>query len=166
MISTQEWVFMKILNCGSADLELLNDIKYDLDDIIDCLMECSALSLHDIFREVFDKGARELQEQFELQKKDIEDEILYRIEEGKRELVKSGEMTQEELEETDEYKELISDLTLLQDGNLRPENDYSYYLNYLDTHVFMKHIDFYRRYMENTVDDIEYKMGWSFKDIN
>lgn len=30
----------------------------------------------------------------------------------------------------------------------------------------MKHIDFYRRWMENDIDTIEYKMGWNFKDIN
>lgn len=75
-------------------------------------------------------------------------------------------MTQEELEETEEHEELISDLALLKSGDLQPTNDLEFYLNYQDTHVFMKHIDFYRKYMENTVDDIEYKMGWSFKNID
>ena len=84
------------------------------------------------------------------------EEILYKIEENEA----------ENLTETEEHKEFISDLALLESGELKPEDDLSYYLNYLDTHVFMKHIDFYRRYMENTVDDIEYKMGWSFKNID
>ena len=166
MLTTQECVMTKILDCGTADLSLLDDINYDLDDILDSLMENNCLSLNGIFQSVFVEGARELQEEFENQKEDIKAEILLRIEEEKTEWVESGEMTQEELEETEEHKELVSDLALLEGGELKPEDDLSYYLNYQDTHVFMKHIEFYRRYMENTVDDIEYKMGWSFKNID
>lgn len=156
MLTTQECVMTKILDCGTADLSLLDDINYDLDDILDSLMENNCLSLNGIFQEVFIKGAEELQEEFKNQKEDIKAEILYRIEENEA----------ENLTETEEHKELISDLALLKSGELKPEEDLSYYLNYQDTHVFMKHIDFYRRYMENTVDDIEYKMGWDFKDID
>lgn len=156
MLTTQECVMMKILDCGTADLSLLDDINYDLDDILDSLMENNCLSLNGIFQEVFIKGAEELQEEFENQKEDIKAEILYRIEENEA----------ENLKETEEHKELISDLALLENGELKPENDLEFYLNYQDTHVFMKHIDFYRRYMENTVDDIEYKMGWDFKNID
>lgn len=166
MLTTQECVITKILDCGTADLSLLDDINYDLDDILDSLMENNCLSLNGIFQEVFIKGAEELQEEFENQKEDIKAEILYRIEEEKSEWVESGEMTQEELEETEEHEELISDLKLLESGDLQPANDLEFYLNYQDTHVFMKHIDFYRKYMENTVDDIEYKMGWYFKNID
>ena len=166
MLTTQECVMTKILDCGTTDLSLLNDINYDLDDIIDSLMNNNCLSLNGIFQEVFIKGAEELQEEFENKKEDIKAEILSRIEEEKTEWVESGEMTQEELEETEEHKELISDLTLLESGDLQPTNDLEFYLNYQDTHVFMKHIDFYKRYMENTVNDIEYKMGWEFKNID
>lgn len=156
MLTTQECVMTKILDCGTADLSLLNDINYDLDDIIDSLMENNCLSLNGIFQEVFIKGAEELQEEFKNQKEDIKAEILYKIEENET----------ENLTETEEHKELISDLALLESGDLQPENDLEFYFNYQDTHVFMKHIDFYRRYMENTVDDIEYKMGWDFKNID
>lgn len=156
MLTTQECVMTRILNCGTADLSLLDNINYDLDDILDSLMENNCLSLNGIFQKVFIRGAEELQEEFENQKEDIKAEILYRIEEDEA----------ENLTETEEHKELISDLALLESGDLQPEDDLSYYLNYQDTHVFMKHIDFYRRYMENTVDDIEYKMGWDFKYID
>ena len=156
MLTTQECVMTKILDCGTADLSLLDDINYDLDDIIDVLMENNCLSLNGIFQEVFIKGAEELQEEFENQKEDIKQEILLRIEEDER----------EELAEEEEYEELISDLSLLESGDLQPTNDLGFYLNYQDTHVFMKHIDFYRKYMENTVDDIEYKMGWYYKNID
>lgn len=156
MLTTQECVMTKILDCGTADLSLLDDINYDLDDILDSLMENNCLSLNGIFQEVFIKGVEELQEEFKNQKEDIKAEILYKIEENEA----------ENLTETEEHKELISDLALLESGELKPENDLEFYLNYQDTHVFMKHIEFYRRYMENTVDDIEYKMGWFFKNID
>ena len=71
MLTTQECVMTKILDCGTADLSLLDDINYDLDDIIDSLMENNCLSLNGIFQEVFIKGAEELQEEFENQKEDI-----------------------------------------------------------------------------------------------
>lgn len=135
MLTTQECVMTKILDCGTADLSLLDDINYDLDDIIDSLMETNCLSLNGIFQEVFIKGAEELQEEFKNQKEDIKAEILYKIEENET----------ENLTETEEHKELISDLALLESGDLQPENDLEFYLNYQDTHVFMKHIDFYRR---------------------
>lgn len=71
MLTTQECVMTKILDCGTADLSLLDDINYDLDDILDSLMENNCLSLNNIFQEVFVKGAEELQEEFENQKEDI-----------------------------------------------------------------------------------------------
>jgi len=73
-------------------------------------------------------------------------------------------MTEEELADCGEHKELISDLELLDSGKLNPKNDMNYYLNCLDTHVCMKHIDFYRRWMELEVDEIENNMGWSFEE--
>ena len=110
MLTTQECVMTKFLDCGTADLSLLDDINYDLDDIIDNLMENNCLSLNGIFQEVFIKGAEELQEEFKNQKEDIKAEILYRIEENEA----------ENLTETEEHKELISDLALLESGELKP----------------------------------------------
>ena len=156
MISTQEWVFMKILDCGASDLSLLNDINYDLDDAIEELMADGCLSLNGIFEKVFVMGATELQEYFQNEKEDIKQEILRKIEEDEK----------EELIEEEERQELLLDLMLLESGELNPENDWSCYLNYQDTHVFMRHIDFYRKYMENAVDEIEYKMGWNFENID
>jgi len=156
MLTTQECIMTKILDCETADLSLLDDINYDLDNIIDSLMENHCLNLNSIFQEVFLKGAEELQEEFENQKEDVKAEILYKIEENEA----------EDLTETEEHKELVSDLALLESGELNPVEDLGYYLNFQDTHIFMKNIDFYRKYMENTVDDIEYKMGWYFKNID
>lgn len=68
-----------------------------------------------------------------------------------------------EFEESEKYKELINDLRLIENEELNPENDLDYYLNCLDTHVYMKNIEFYERWMENEIEDIENKMGFNFE---
>ena len=50
MITTQEYILMHILDCGNADLDLLNKIEYDLCDIIDYLKEIDNLKINSIFR--------------------------------------------------------------------------------------------------------------------
>jgi len=75
-MTTQQAVFTKILNCGVCDLELLNDIEYDLDDIIEDCIANDDLSLHSIFREVFYNGADDLQSAFDEKKEEIRDAIL------------------------------------------------------------------------------------------
>ena len=163
-MTMQQAVLSKILDCGYCDLELLEDIKYDLDDIIQDCIDNGDLSLHGIFRIVFWMAAKDLQNEFDKQKDDIRDSILEALENEKTEWIDSGEMTIEELEDCEEHKELVADLELLYSGTLNPENDMDYFLNYMDTHVSMKHIDFYRRWMENDVENIESYMGWSFEE--
>ena len=163
-MTAQEAVLIKILNCGTADLSLLDDIDYDLDDIIDDCIVNDDLSLHGIFRGVFYKAASALQAAFDEKKDEIRDDILDALEQEKTDFVLSGEMTEEELEEDAEHKELIYHLQLIESGALNPEDDMDYFLNYCDTHVSMKHIAFYRRWMKTDVDNIESDMGWTFED--
>lgn len=165
-MTTYEAILTEILDCGTADLSMLNDIKYDLYDIIQECMNDDCLSLHGIFQGVFYIAADTLQCKFDEQKDDIREVILEALEEEKREFIDSGEMTEEELAECDEHKELIADLELLNNNKLHPESDVDFYLNYLDTHVYMKHIDFYRRWMKDDVDMIEDDMGWTFEDCD
>ena len=163
-MTTKEAVLTKILDCGTADLDLLNDIEYNLDDIIDDCIANDELSLHGIFYRVFYYGARDLQSAFDEKKEEIKDDILASLEEEKTEWIDSGEMTEEELADCEEHKELVADLALINSNILNPENDMDYYLNYTDTHVSMKHIDFYRRWMESDVYEIENNMGWNFEE--
>lgn len=162
-MTTQECILTKILDCASMDLSLLEDINYDLDDIIDELMANDDLSLHGILREVFRTGVGELQEEFDIQKEDIREAIEEALEEignnaDNEEAAETGSA------ECEKYKELIDDLELLESGELNPKEDLDYFLNYLDTHVSMTHIDFYKRWMGYAVDEIEYKMGWHFEE--
>lgn len=162
MITVKENILTYLLDCGTADLEILEDIGYDIDEIIEELQENDALSLHEIFRVVFRKAGEDLAEALKEQKDDIRSRIEYALEEEQKEYLETGEMTEAELEECEEHISLVNDLKLLNSEELQPESDITYYLNCLDTHVYIEHIDFYRRWMENTIDDIEDKMGFSF----
>lgn len=161
-MTMQECILMKLLDCGIDDLSLLENINYDLDEILDNLLKNCDLNINNLFREIFRTGAMELREEFELQKKDIEEDIKEELEETKRKYIDAG-YTKEQYENETDYKEIVTDLDLLHNGELNPEEDLDYFYNCLDTYVFMKHIEFYRRWMESEVEDIEYEMGWKFE---
>lgn len=163
-MSVKDSILTYLLDCGTVDLDMLEDIGYDMDEIIEELQENDNLSLHSIFETVFRRAGEELAEAFEEQKEEIRSCIEYELKTEREECIESGEMTEEELEETEEHISLINDLKLLTDDTLDPENDITYYLNCLDTHVYLENLDFYQRYMENTIDDIEDKMGFSFQN--
>lgn len=165
MLTTQQCILTHLLNCGTSDLLMLDDINYDLDEILDDLVENGCLSFNDLYRAVFNKGVDDLAERLQDQRNDLIEKIETEIQWSIDEYVKSGEMTLDELKETDEYQQNIADLNLIKNNELNPKEQYDYYLNYLDTHIFLKHLPFYRTWMKSDIDDIEDKMGISFKEM-
>ena len=165
MLTTQQCILTHLLDCGTSDLCKLEDINYDLDEILDDLVENNCLNFNELYRLVFLKGVTDLAERLQEQRNDLIEKIEAEIQWSIDEFVKSGEMTFEELKETDEYKQNIADLNLIKGNELNPQEQYDYYLNYLDTHIFLKHLPFYRTWMESDIDDIEDKMGISFKEM-
>ena len=164
-LTTQQCILTHLLNCGTSDLLMLEDINYDLDEILDDLVENGCLSFNDLYRAVFNKGVDDLAERLQDQRNDLIEKIETEIQWSIDEYVKSGEMTLDELKETDEYQQNIADLNLIKNNELNPKEQYDYYLNYLDTHIFLKHLPFYRTWMESDIDDIEDKMGILFKEM-
>ena len=156
-MTKQEEILTNLLDCGTEDLKLLEDIKYDLYDILEYLKEYGSVNINSIFREVFDKGAIDLNYAFIERKDEIREQILEEMQTAKE------EYPDYDLEKDEDYQELVNDLDLLDNEKLNPIEDLDYYLNYLDTHVYMEHIDFYRRYMSDVVDTIETNMGWEFE---
>lgn len=143
MLTQQQNILMQLLKCGERDLLLLEKIKYDLYDIINELVNCNDLSLNSILLEVFVLGADDLGMELVRKKDEIE------------ELIK---------EEAENSKEALSDLELLQSGELKPTEDIDYHCNGFNTHVFMKNIDFYKRWMKDELEEIEENMGWKFEE--
>lgn len=156
-MTKQEEILTNLLDCGTDDLKLLNDIRYDLDDILEYLKECGNFNINSIFREVFKKGAIDLNYAFIERKEEIREQILEEMQTAKE------EYPDYDLENDEDYQELVNDLDLLDNEKLNPIEDLDYYLNYQDTHVYMEHIDFYRKYMSDVVDTIETNMGWEFE---
>ena len=156
-MTKQEEILTNLLDCGTDDLKLLEDIEYDLYDILEYLKECGNFNINSIFREVFKKGAIDLNYAFIERKEEIREQIIEEMQTVKE------EYPDYDLEKDEDYQELVNDLDLLDNEKLNPIEDLDYYLNYLDTHVYMEYIEFYRKYMPDIVDTIETNMGWDFE---
>ena len=156
-MTKQEEILTNLLDCGTEDLKLLEDIEYDLCDILEYLKECGSFNINDIFSEVFKKGAIDLNYAFIERKDEIREQILEEMQAAKE------EYPDYDLEKDEDYQELVNDLDLLDNEKLNPMEDLDYYLNWQDTHVYMEHIEFYRKYMPDVVDTIETNMGWDFE---
>ena len=156
-MTKQEEILTNLLNCSTGDLKLLDDIEYDLYDIIEYLKEYGSFNINDIFSEVFMKGAIDLKYEFIGRKDGIREQILEEMQATKE------EYPDYDLEKDEDYQELVNDLDLLDNEKLNPIEDLNYYLNWQDTHVYMEHIEFYRKHMPDVVDTIETNMGWDFE---
>ena len=156
-MTKQEEILTNLLDCSTDDLKLLEDIEYDLYDILEYLKEYGSFNINDIFSEVFKEGARDLNYEFIERKYEIREQILEEMQAAKE------EYPDYDLEKDEDYQELVNDLDLLDNEKLNPIEDLDYYLNWQDTHVYMKHIEFYRKYMPDVVEEIETNMGWDFE---
>lgn len=174
-LTTQQCILTHLLDCGYIDLEMLEDINYDLDEILDDLVENNDLSLNSIFREVFKQGAKDLKEALDNNRENIENwikEDIQRWRDAARENVNESNLTEKEIEEEidnilygeEEYESFTKYLELLKTNSLSPIEEVDWYCNYQDTSVYMKHLDFYKRYLEEEVENIEDNMGFKFKD--
>lgn len=161
MLTKQQEVLTRILDCGICDLDLLEDIQYDLDDIIDELIEADCLSLNNIFKTVFEMGAMELQEV--LNENNALDKIAEKMNQTIKDLMHDG-MSKEEIQNDNEINELFDDYELLCNMEIDIQGELTYYLNYQDTHVALENADLYRKYFPDEIAAIEEKMGWKFKN--
>lgn len=149
-------ILSHILGCGTADLYLLNDIQYDVFEIIDELQEEGTLTLNNILSYVFELGKNELMAAFEEQKDDIRSKIEREIQGLK------NDDCIDDVTDCVEYIVLTDNLELLTSGKIDPKNDVEYYINCLDTHAYLNHYDFYFEYMSDLMEQIEDNMGFCF----
>lgn len=174
MLTTQECILTCLLNCGTADLSMLDDINYDLDDILDELVGSGCLSLNAIFEQVFIRGISELTDVVENNRGQIKTDLkhLLSIVPSSDDLDDDIQRFEDELSDDDynllesyggfEWREDIQEcLDELED--LNPEEDIEYFCNCQDTHIrFTNHEETYRRLFKNEIEEIENDMGFEF----
>lgn len=162
-LSQQKCILTRILNCGYTDLELLEDVYYDLDDIIDDLLANNCLNFNSLLRAVFCKGIEDLDDLYKERKDDILTEIKSKIHEAFDEYILDQKMDYDNLLNNEDYKQLLVDYQLIREDRIN-HCDYDIYTNYSDSHIFIANLEFYGRYLENEILQIEHDMGWTFED--
>ena len=140
-------LLMVLLECGSLDLSILDDVGYDLGEIAeDLIAEEVKPTLNMITDRIFCKGQFELEEAV---KSAIEDRVNRQADTDDSD---DGEAEYDRLQ--DEIDELEC---------LNPEEDMGWFCNCLDTSCwFGDNEAIYRKYLAEEIDEIEGKMGFEF----
>lgn len=176
MIKQSEWVLMHLLKCGQGDLSILEDIEYDLDDILDELVERNDLSLENLIGEVFQKGIGDLCDLIESAKLEVIEnlQILDKTlpkESDSDEVIDAKEAAIDEndvylsykydIEWGDKIPEYIEELS-----KIDPLRDVNYYFNFLCTSIYFEnHKEIYSRFFRDQVAQIEGKIGFGFSNF-
>ena len=175
MIKQSEWVLMHLLKCGQCDLSILDDIGYDLDDILDELVEENNLSLTSLIRTVFQEGVRELNDLINNIKPDVYEDLQI-LDETLPKESDSAEVIDKKEAELDANDVYLSHKYDIEWGDnisayieelseIDPFDDIDWYINCLDTHIyFTKHQDIYHRFFADQISDIENKIGFNFEN--
>ena len=140
MLTNRDVVLMSVLECGTLDFSVLDDVEYEIDEIIDEFLDYGEKpTLNRIMHRVFAMGEEELGQK-----------VKERISELEQIQYDCG------LEEDEE--EELSELKLL-----NVEDDIDWYCNCLDTSIwFEKNGEIYRKYLPDAVEAVEKNMGHDF----
>lgn len=137
-----EELFANLLNCNTEDWACLENINTDIREIAKRIAENEGRmpDLEDILDEIFKDGIK-------MMELAVEDKIQeYEI------LCKHNSDNKEE-------KEILEKLK-----TLNPEEDMTYYVNYLDSNMsIIKNKDIYEEYFANTIVEIEDMTGYSIQ---
>lgn len=134
----RETVLCALLDCGTADLSLLDDVDVDIYQVIEeCKEEFGSTNINYVMWVIFQKGFAEIQNVIEAHIQDLE------------EYVEDGSADDEDREELEQLRELD------------PYEDFDSYHNYLDTNVWaQKHGEIYRQYLGDALEAFEKITGF------
>jgi hypothetical protein len=136
METNRDNLLTTLLNCGSLDLKLLDDVEYDWCDILN--RTTGDRDINALMYEVFQMGYEDIQAKMEERIGELED-----IEEDE------GGLDDEDSEELEELRKL------------EPSEDFESFHNFLDTHVYcVNHWDTYKKYMEDALDEFCQNTGF------
>lgn len=135
-----ENLLTSLFRCGTADLSLLDDVRYDWDDIFENL-EGAPINLNNIMYEVFQIGYA-----------DIQTAADDRIAELEAIALNERELDGDESAELDALRELNA------------AEDFDSYHNFLDTHVWCeRHAEAYEVYLSDALSRFEENTGFEIR---
>lgn len=138
MVSARDDLLMTLLGCGSLDLDMLDDVKYNFDDIIDQLdgVSIQNVGFDGLMRAVVDVGIIHIKEAL----KSRLGELWWNRD--------NDNLSDEEAKELKALEQID------------PDNDIRSYHNCLDTNVWFEHNgSVYRAYLSEAVDSFEENTG-------
>lgn len=150
MNKANEALLAELLECGIDDLVMLDDIDYDLTNVVDHYKENGETpTLNDLLEAVFERGQTLIVDGWFIELGEREDEL----EQMKGNLY-VDHVRKAELEE--EIEELNA---------LNPWEDIEWYCNCLDTSWWMHNADTYRKYLGSYVKEAEKLTGFELKEV-
>jgi hypothetical protein len=169
LCTKQEEILSRILKCGYSDISLLDNIGFDIDNIMDELVNDNKLSLENIISRVFEIGIKDLSADISRSRTDIIEQL--------KEAISSfpDDFDEESFDDMDDLMfdfiyshELESKVDAEKDfeilERLSPQNDISIYFNFLDTKISFKdfeYADVYKRYFSREVDQFVNNTGFN-----
>lgn len=175
MIEQSKLVMMHLLQCGSCDISMLDEIEYNLDDILDELMENNCLSLENIVVQAVLKGVEELGKLINFIKPDVIEDLQI-LDETLPKQSDSDEVIDKKEAELDNNSYYLSHKYDIEWGDqipeyieaiskLNPSDDVQFYFNFLCSNIYFEnHGDIYRRFFNDQVSEIERKIGFYFSN--
>ena len=137
-LTKRDELLRALLKCGSMDLSLLDDVKYDWADVLEQLDRwlLEELDFNNLMRGVVSVGIIALRD---------------KIDERVEELEAQDEINDDEKAELEALK------------TLDPDQDIEGYFNCLDTHVqFANNASVYQQYLSDAIDAFENGVGIAF----
>lgn len=167
-MENREYLLCALLDCGCDDLSMLDDVGYDIDEIVaDAIDNYGKATLNTLLATIVVNGSADLDSAYKENKERIVEDINNEIKKLKAEYENDyPESTEEEWEDSEEYQE-VSDLQelLIDMNDFHPFSESDFFINCLDSHIYMPHLEFYRKYMGDEVAKIEDNMGIEFEEI-
>lgn len=185
-MSKTDEILMKILNCELEELKFLNRVVYDLDDIVIKLKNNGNLNSNSIIEYIFTRGIIDLRAAFKDNKDKIKSNMYEKMEaltekylnflnclknkdfwQAERTIENEGFNDGRFNEDIDELISIIKDLNLINNKqlDLNSEEDYYLDLNNLRSHIYVRRLDFYKKWMPDDVERIEIKMSHTFESL-
>lgn len=136
MVTSREDFLMQILQCGTLDLKLIDDVGYDFCDILE-LDSTFQFDINFVMARVFEYGFSR-----------IEDAIYER-----KEYLTDTRDTYGISDEQQKELDALNELSVL--------DDFQTYHNYIDTHVWCdRNKEIYKKYLSEALDDFAEGTGF------